>query len=97
MSLVQSTVRIALGFITGERATVLARGVLSSMLVNQLKVVAALVVLALGGGWGMWQAMAGHSKTGVTPLRDQWPTRPRPIRRRWPRRPKPGSSRPDTD
>ena len=49
-SLVQSTVRIALGFVTGERATVLARGVLSSMVVNQLKVAAALAMLAIGGG-----------------------------------------------
>jgi predicted DNA-binding protein (UPF0251 family) len=36
-SLAHSTIRIAFGFMTGKTASVLARGVLSSMLLNQLK------------------------------------------------------------
>src|SRR5262249_36843864 len=48
-ALVHSTLRIALGFLAGETAAVLARGVLNAMLLDRLKAVAILVVLGLGG------------------------------------------------
>jgi RNA polymerase sigma factor (sigma-70 family) len=57
--LIQGTVRIALGFVTGHAAAVLARGVLSSMLINRMKVAAALLFLALEAGFGAWHAFAG--------------------------------------
>jgi RNA polymerase sigma factor (sigma-70 family) len=57
-ALVHSTVRIALGFVTCETATRLARGVLMSMLLNQLKVVTALAFVGLVGSLGLWQACA---------------------------------------
>jgi RNA polymerase sigma factor (sigma-70 family) len=59
LTLIHSTVRIALGFLTGHAAAVLARGVLNSMLLNQVKVTATLLLLALGGGFWAWQALAG--------------------------------------
>jgi RNA polymerase sigma factor (sigma-70 family) len=70
-TLVHSTVRIALGFITCETAKVLARGVLSSMLVNQLKVVTALVFVGVVGSLGIWQALAAALHDGA-----QAPARP---------------------
>jgi RNA polymerase sigma factor (sigma-70 family) len=70
-ALLHSTVRIALGFVTCETATRLARGVLMSMLLNQLKVVTALAFVGLVGSLGMWQAFG-------TALQDraQAPARP---------------------
>jgi RNA polymerase sigma factor (sigma-70 family) len=44
--LVHSTTRIALGLTAGNAAAVLARGVLNSMLLNQVKVATVLVLLA---------------------------------------------------
>ena len=38
LTLIHSTIRIALGFVAGNTAAILARGVLNSMLLNQLKV-----------------------------------------------------------
>ena len=77
VSLVDSTVRVALGFVSGNKAADLARGVLSSLLLNQLRAAAALVCLALGAGYGAWQAIAaggdgrgqvrsGPARAGVT-------------------------------
>jgi RNA polymerase sigma factor (sigma-70 family) len=59
LPLVHSTVRIALGFVTGHAAAVLARGVLSSMLLNQVKVAAVVLLIAIGGGFWTWRAFAG--------------------------------------
>ena len=54
--LIHSTIRIALGFLAGNTAAVLARGVLNSMLLNQLKVVTALTLLTIGSGYWLWHA-----------------------------------------
>jgi RNA polymerase sigma factor (sigma-70 family) len=70
-ALVHSTVRIALGFVTCETATRLARGVLMSMLLNQLKVVAALAFVCVAGSLGLWQAYAAALQD-----RAQAPARP---------------------
>jgi RNA polymerase sigma factor (sigma-70 family) len=59
LPLIHSTVRIALGFVTGHAATVLARGVIYSMLLNQAKVAAILLLVAIGGGFWAWHAFAG--------------------------------------
>ena len=40
----------------GNTAAVLARGVLNSMLLNQLKVVTALTLLTIGSGYWLWHA-----------------------------------------
>jgi RNA polymerase sigma factor (sigma-70 family) len=58
-SLVHSTVRIALGFAAGKTASVLARGVLNTMLLNQLKVASVLLLLGIGGRYCAWNAFAG--------------------------------------
>jgi RNA polymerase sigma factor (sigma-70 family) len=57
-SLACSTVRIALGFMAGKSASVLARGMLNSMLLNQLKVAAVLILMAIGGRYCAWNAIA---------------------------------------
>jgi RNA polymerase sigma factor (sigma-70 family) len=59
MSLVHSTVRIALGFAAGNTAAVLARGVLNAMLLHQVKVAVVLLCLGIGGGYWTWHALAG--------------------------------------
>jgi len=58
VTLIHSTVRIALGFTAGNTAAVLARGVLNSMLLNQLKVATALLCLGIGGSYWTWHAFA---------------------------------------
>jgi RNA polymerase sigma factor (sigma-70 family) len=57
VSLAYSTVRIALGFMAGNTAAALARGVLNSMLVNQLKAVTVVVLLGLGSIYWAWLAV----------------------------------------
>jgi RNA polymerase sigma factor (sigma-70 family) len=59
-SLVDSTIRMTLGFKAGEAAAVLARGVLKTMLIGKLK--AAMVVLAavLGSSMLAWQTLAAR-------------------------------------
>jgi hypothetical protein len=57
-SLVHSTARIALGFVAGDPATSLARAVLKSMLLKQLKLAALLVLLSTGLGCWLWHASA---------------------------------------
>ena len=55
---VHSTTRIAQGFMAGHTATVLARGVLKAMLMNQLKAMTALLVFGIASGYGLWHVMA---------------------------------------
>ncbi|WP_422929164.1 sigma-70 family RNA polymerase sigma factor [Singulisphaera sp. PoT] len=55
-ALVRSTTRIALGFLAGSRAAVLARGVLRSMLLNQIRIAAILAFVGLASGYGLWHA-----------------------------------------
>ena len=43
----------------GNTAAVLARGVLNSMLLNQLKVATVLLCLGIGGSYWAWHALAG--------------------------------------
>jgi RNA polymerase sigma factor (sigma-70 family) len=59
--LVHSTVRIALEFVSGNAAAILARGVLNSMMMNQLKVAAVLLLLCIGGSYWAWHAAGGAS------------------------------------
>jgi RNA polymerase sigma factor (sigma-70 family) len=59
LTLIHSTSRIALGFMAGNTAAVLARGVLTSMMLKQLKVATVLLCLAIGSGYWAWQAFAG--------------------------------------
>ena len=58
-SLAHSTVRIAHGFMAGKTAGVLARGVLNTMLLNQLKIATVLLFLGFGGRYWAWNAVAG--------------------------------------
>jgi RNA polymerase sigma factor (sigma-70 family) len=62
LALAHSTVRIALGFVAGDTATLLARGVLSSMVLDQLKVIAVLAFLGVAGSLGLWRAVAAASQ-----------------------------------
>ena len=69
-SLVDSTVRIALGFVAGKTASVLARGVLNTMLLNRLKVVMALFLLGIGSSVQVWHAFAAATdEDGQTSLK----------------------------
>ncbi len=61
VTLIHSTIRIALGFMAGNTAAVLARGVLNSMLMNQLKVVAVLLLLGIGSSYWAWHAIGAAS------------------------------------
>ena len=61
LTLIHSTIRIALGFRAGDTVAVLARGVLYSMLLNQLKVATVLLCLGIGGSYWAWHAFAGAS------------------------------------
>ena len=62
LPLIQSTVRIALGFVTGHAAALLARGVMYSMLLNQVKVAAILLCVTVGGGFWAWHAFAASGQ-----------------------------------
>ena len=62
LTLIHSTIRIALGFVAGNTAAVLARGVLNSMLLNQLKVATVLLCLGIGGSYWAWHALAGPAR-----------------------------------
>ena len=73
-SLVQSTIQIALGLAAGNTAAVLARGVLHTMLLSQIKSVAALVLLGAAGC-----LIAGYS-WAIGPMRADQPPVPSPRR-----------------
>jgi RNA polymerase sigma factor (sigma-70 family) len=62
LTLIHSTIRIALGFVAGNTAAVLARGVLNSMMLNQLKVAVVLLCLGIGGSYWGWHALAGPAQ-----------------------------------
>jgi RNA polymerase sigma factor (sigma-70 family) len=57
-TLIQSTSRIALGFLAGNTASILARGVLNSMFLDQLRVATVLFCLGIGGSYWAWHALA---------------------------------------
>ncbi len=67
VKLIHATVRIALGLVAGNTAAILARGVLNSMLLHQLRVATALLCLSIGGSYWAWHAFAravgGRSQT----------------------------------
>jgi RNA polymerase sigma factor (sigma-70 family) len=67
-ALIDSTVRMSLGFIEGGTAAILARGVLNSMLLHQVRVAAALLSLAVGGGCWAWHALASPADDDVRPV-----------------------------
>jgi RNA polymerase sigma factor (sigma-70 family) len=72
LSLAHSTARIGLGFMAGKSARLLARGVLNSMRLNQIKIAAVLVLLGLSGRYWAWNAVAGliddQDKAGAAPV-----------------------------
>jgi hypothetical protein len=71
-SLAHSTVRIALGFMAGKTARILARGVRNAMMLNQLKAVTALLVIGFGASYCAWNAFAGliddNGQAGAGPV-----------------------------
>src|SRR5262249_23079684 len=58
MTLIHSTIRVALGFMAGNTAAILARGVLDSMLLDQLRVATVLLCLGIGAGYWAWHTFA---------------------------------------
>ncbi len=58
MTLIHTTIRIAFGFVAGNTAATLARGVLISMLLFRLRIAAAFICFGLGGSYSAWQASA---------------------------------------
>ncbi|MGC8641819.1 MAG: sigma-70 family RNA polymerase sigma factor [Isosphaeraceae bacterium] len=80
--LVHSTVRIALGFVAGNAAAALARGVLNAMLLNQLKAATVVLCLGVGGGYSTWQAVTtlggGQGQKATAPVVAK---KPRPIQK----------------
>jgi RNA polymerase sigma factor (sigma-70 family) len=71
VSLIHSTVRIALGFVAGHTAAILARGVLNSMLLYQLRVATVLLCLGIGGSCSAWHAFAAADEKGQTRPRQE--------------------------
>jgi RNA polymerase sigma factor (sigma-70 family) len=59
LTLIQGTTRMAMGFMAGHTAAVLAQGVLTSMMLNQLKVATVLLCLGIGVSYWTWHAFAG--------------------------------------
>ena len=59
-SLITSTTRVALGVQAGEAATVLARGVLRSMVLGHLRSAALVLMAVLGSGLIAWEALAAR-------------------------------------
>ena len=57
--LTRSTARIALGFTSGNTVGALARRVLNSMLLSQLKVAAAILIIGVGVHYCAWNAAGG--------------------------------------
>ena len=58
VTLIHSTTRIALGFAAGNTAAALARGIMNSMILNQVKVAVVLLCLAIGGSYWAWHGLA---------------------------------------
>ena len=81
-ALVHSTVRIVLGFVTCETAKLLARGVLSTMVLNRFKIVTVLVFIGVVGSLGFWQGLAAVSQDRARFREKRPPTRNRCRRRR---------------
>ena len=71
MSLIEGTIRVALGFMAGNAASILARGVLNSMLLEQLRVAAVLLCLGGAGSYLAWHGVAaavdGNGQTSPGP------------------------------
>jgi RNA polymerase sigma factor (sigma-70 family) len=67
MTLIHSTSRIALGSLAAQTAAILARGVLNSMLLHQLRVATVLLCLASGGGYWAWHALGSVTDGNVQP------------------------------
>jgi RNA polymerase sigma factor (sigma-70 family) len=61
-ALICSTIRISLGFTSDAAAMTLARGVMNSMLLNQLKIAAFLVLVGLGSSYCLWQALGAQAE-----------------------------------
>ncbi len=57
-TLTHSTTRIALGFTAGNTVAALARGIMNTMILNQVKIAAILLCLGVGGSYWAWQGMA---------------------------------------
>ena len=68
-TLIHATTRVACGFMVGNTASILARGVLNAMLLDRLRVAAALVCLGIGGSYWAWSSLAAavDEKTQADP------------------------------
>ncbi len=81
-TLIQGTIRIALGFLAGNTASILAKGVLNSMLVEQVRVATILLCLGIGGSYWAWHALAsaangkGQANPGPAVVRAPAPSQP---------------------
>jgi len=68
VSLIHSTIRIALGYMAKSKAAILARGVLHSMLLDRIKVAAILLCLGSGGSYFAWHAFAAAADEKSQPI-----------------------------
>ena len=83
-----------MGFITCDAATLLAREVLSSMLLNRLKGVSVLVFVGVVSGLGLWQGLGAASQDRAqTPARAAASKKsmPQPVNTPKPKAPAPGT------
>ncbi len=60
-TLIEETVRVALGFGAGNTAAILARGVVNSMLLNRVKVLAVLLLIGIGSSYWAWHTLAAFA------------------------------------
>ena len=63
VTLTHSTTRIALGFAAGNTAAALARGIMNSMILNQVKIAAILLCLGIVGSYWAWHGLAAAAGT----------------------------------
>jgi RNA polymerase sigma factor (sigma-70 family) len=64
-SLVDSTIRMVLGFKAGTAAAALARGVLRSMFLSHLRVAVVVILAATGSSLLAWQSLAARDDVGA--------------------------------
>ena len=57
-TLIHSSIRVAIGFMAGNTAAILARGALNSMLWERVRIATVLISLGVGGSYWAWYASA---------------------------------------
>ncbi len=75
VSLIDSTVRMTLGFKAGEAAAALARGVLKTMLIGKLKAAMVVLVAVLGSSLLAWHTFAARDDGQAQPTSQPQPAR----------------------